>query len=66
MKSKNQIIVLTALRRSVQPVAGAISTSYRLDSTESSEETSQQWRGVSDTVSDLAGPGIEPQISSPI
>ena len=29
----------------------------------SSEETSQRWRAVGDTVSDLTDPGIEPQIS---
>ena len=26
-----------------------------------SEETSQRWRAVGDTISDLTGPGIEPQ-----
>ena len=30
----------------------------------SSEETSQRWRVVGDTVFDLTGPGFEPQISS--
>ena len=28
----------------------------------SSEETSQRWRAVGDTVSNIAGPGIEPKI----
>ena len=32
----------------------------------SSEETSQRWRAVGDTVSDLIGPGIKPRPPAPI
>ena len=32
----------------------------------SSEETSQRWRVVGDTVYDLTGPGLEPRTFAPI
>ena len=44
-------------------LAGPISASLRPGNTAPFEETSQQWRAVGNTVSNLTGPRFEPQTS---
>ena len=44
-------------------LAGPISASLRPGNTAPFEETSQRWRAVGNTVSDLTGPRFEPQTS---
>ena len=57
--SSNQIfIILAVLRRSGSTHIRGLASGQH-----SSEETSQLWRVVGDTVSDLTGPRIEPQTS---
>ena len=55
--TKKTFIILAVIRRSVQRVCGPISAALRLGN---SEETSQRWRAIGNTVSDLIGQGIEP------
>ena len=57
-----RIIKLADLRLSVQRVCGPIYASLCLRNTAPFEEMLQRWRAVGNTVSDLIGPKIKPQI----
>ena len=56
-------IILAVLHLSVQRVCRPISASLRLDNTAPFEEMPQRGQAIGNTVSDLTGPGFEPNTS---
>ena len=54
------ILAVGYYAKACNELAGLISTPLRPDRTASSQEKSQRWRAVGNTVPDLIGPRLEP------